>query len=217
MVGAAVGYGIGRFPRPPFRFHSRQEEYYYNRYMHREYGKKSSDTNDYSRDYKYSPIPETYDSYMDSCMKRTDLLPTPRPKHKSGAFAEPTKSFAVSQAGDGDTSNNTTKANSSAAESPSASAPANSRPSSPAPPASPTAGSAEDDDTVSIVEIGYPALIEQLKAKKCVELYMVYAKKYLVKQTGGAQGLRMGFQGLLAVFLSSVLMLMNSNVLMSLH
>ena len=36
----------------------------------------------------------------------------------------------------------------------------------------------DDEDTVSIVEIGYPMLIEQLKAHRCLELYMVYSEKY---------------------------------------
>lgn len=40
----------------------------------------------------------------------------------------------------------------------------------------------DDDDTVSIMEIGYPALIEQIKARRCVELYMVYAEQHAAKQ-----------------------------------
>lgn len=228
VAGMAVGYGLGRFPRPHFQFHNPREEYYYNQYMYRKYGTKSSDTNDYSRDYSYSPPPHTYDSYMDSCMKRTDLLSSTsqKPKYKpvasSTTSAETTQSDTVASAADSDTSNNTTKTNSSAAENPSTSARSSSRPSnqpgaSPVPPASPTIDSAEDDDTVSIMEIGYPALIEQLKVRRCVELYMVYSEKYLMKQTGGAQVLKMGFHGLLAVVFSTVLMLINSNMLMSLH
>ncbi|KAK7120403.1 hypothetical protein R3I94_020412 [Phoxinus phoxinus] len=44
------------------------------------------------------------------------------------------------------------------------------------------AGWDEDDHTVSIVQIGYPALIEQMKAQKCVELYLVYSESFQEKQ-----------------------------------
>ncbi|KAF4081451.1 hypothetical protein AMELA_G00161480 [Ameiurus melas] len=40
----------------------------------------------------------------------------------------------------------------------------------------------EDDATASILEIGYPALIEQLKARRCLELYVVYAEHHAEKQ-----------------------------------
>ncbi|KPP76195.1 calcium-binding protein P-like [Scleropages formosus] len=45
---------------------------------------------------------------------------------------------------------------------------------SPAPAASPLE---DDNDTVSIVEIGYPELVEQLKIRRCVELYTVYEEQ----------------------------------------
>uniref|UniRef100_A0A4W6C7W2 Prion protein, related sequence 3 n=1 Tax=Lates calcarifer TaxID=8187 RepID=A0A4W6C7W2_LATCA len=165
VAGMALGYGLGRFPRPHFNFHSPQEEYYYNHYMYRRYGVKSTDTNDYSRDYVYSKPTQTYDSYMDSCMKRKDLL--------------------------------------TAAE--------KSLTSAPSTPPSQASGNTEDDDTVSIVEIGYPALVEQLKVRKCLELYMVYSDRYLKKQSDlndGVQGLEVGLRGFLAVVTSTVLMLL---------
>lgn len=123
VAGMAVGYGLGRFPRPHFSFRNPEEEYYYNNYMYRRYGVKSTDEKDYGRDFVYKPPPraETYDAYMDKCMNRTDLLKD-QGKGKG------------------------------------------------------------DDDTVSIEEIGYPMLIEQMKARKCVELYMEYSAKFLQEQ-----------------------------------
>ncbi|XP_029295568.1 uncharacterized protein LOC115013415 [Cottoperca gobio] len=215
MAGMALGYGLGRFPRPPFQFHNPQEEQYYNNYMYRKYGAKSTDTNDYSRDYVYSQRPETYDSYMDSCMKRTDLLSAENKKPNN-------KPAVVTSDPDSGTGSNTTETNSTAAENSSTSAPSTPRPlnqpvANPAPSASQVLSSAEDDDTVSILEIGYPALIDQIKARRCLELYMLYSEKYLKKLNSGVQGLEMGWQGLLAVVTSATLMLLNSNMLMLLH
>ncbi|XP_035513635.1 pH-response regulator protein palI/RIM9-like [Morone saxatilis] len=218
MAGMALGYGLGRFPRPHFNFHSPQEEYYYNNYMYRKYGVKSTDTNDYSRDYTYSPPPATYDSYMDSCMKRTDLLPAEnrQPNNKPAAT---TTTAAAPDTGNG---SNATETNSTA---PSTPRPVNESKANPGPPASQVlreTATDDDDDTVSIVEIGYPALIDQLKVRRCLELYMVYSEKYLKKKkepkpSNGAQGLQMGPQGLLAVVTSTIVMLLNSNMLMLLH
>lgn len=241
VAGMALGYGLGRFPRPPFHFHSPQEEYYYNHYMYRKYGIKSTDDNDYSRDYKFSQPPQTYDSYMASCMKRTDLLPSEnrRPSNEPAATTTAatttttttsvtTTTTAVPDAGFG---NHTTKSNSTASEKSSPSTLSTSRPpnqpeASPVPLASQVlrknANDDDDDDTVSIVEIGYPALVQQLKARRCVELYMVYSEKYLKKKTetsasDGVHGLKLGSGGLLAVVTSALLMLLNSNMLLLLH
>ncbi|GLD54210.1 prion protein b isoform X1 [Lates japonicus] len=91
------------------------------------------------------------------------------------------------------------------------------------PPASQAVTKADDDDdTVSIVEIGYPALIEQVKVRRCLELYMVYSDRYLKKQrepstNNGVWGLEMGVRGFLAVVISTVLMLLNSNMPILLH
>nr|XP_019954592.1 PREDICTED: uncharacterized protein LOC109636966 [Paralichthys olivaceus] len=218
MAGMALGYGLGRFPRPHFPFHSSQEEYYYNHYMYRKYGVRSTDTDDYGRDYRYSKTPETYDSFMDSCMKRTDLLPVKNQKPKLNPAATTTTATpaVVTAAPDTVTDNNTTDTNSSAAENsptPSPSTPhaPNQPEARPGPPASQAVS--EDDDTVSIMEIGYPALIEQLKARRCLELYMVYSEKYLKRETGGAKGLEMGYRGFFTVVTSAVLMLLNSNML----
>ncbi|XP_061585451.1 major prion protein homolog [Cololabis saira] len=227
MAGMALGYGLGRFPRP--NFHSPREEYYYNHYMHRKHDSESSDSSDHHRkQYRYMPTPVTYESYMDSCMKRTDLLPadSQKPVKKPAASTttptETTKTNVVASASDNKTEINMTNINSSAVEnslSPSPSPPRNSSQPKAAsmPPASQDTSAAEDDDTVSIVEIGYPALIEQVKVRRCLELYLVYSEKYMRKQTGGAQGLNVGFQGALATVLSTILMLVNSNMLMPLH
>ncbi|XP_056232291.1 AT-rich interactive domain-containing protein 1B-like [Seriola aureovittata] len=224
MAGMALGYGLGRFPRPPFHFHNAQEEHYYNHYMYRKYGVKSTDNDDYSRDYKYSQPPRSYDSFMDSCMKRTDVLPeeNQKPKNKPAAATTTTTTTVVTSAPDTGTSSNKTETNSTAAEQSSASASTTPRSlnrpeASPVPPASQAVSEADDDDTVSVVEIGYPALIEQLKARRCLELYMVYSEKYLKRETGGVQGLEMGLKGLLAVVTSTILMLLNSNILMLPH
>ncbi|XP_029019622.1 major prion protein homolog [Betta splendens] len=192
MAGMALGYGLGRFPRPHFSFHSPQEEYYYNHYMYRKYGVKSTDTNDYSRDYKYTQPPMTYGSFMDSCMKRTDVLPGENPPPKAAAVASAL-----------DTGSDAVEAQSSAAPAPGLAK---------QPDAS---GDAEDSDTVSIVEIGYPALIEQMKARSCLEMYMVYSDKYLVKAR--AQRLHTRSQGLLVLLTSALMMLLNSDMLVLLH
>lgn len=185
MVGMALGYGLGRFPRPHFHFNNPQEEYYYNHYMYKKYGARSSDANDYSRDYKFDTPPLAYDSYMDLCMKRTDILPVLNQNSRT----KPSTSTKTNTTGLAASDNNSDNL-------------ATPSPSTPRPLNLPKTGpgdSDEDDDTVSIVEIGYPALIEQLKARRCLEYYMVYSETYLVKQTGGAQELKMGFQGLLSV------------------
>ncbi|GAA6217039.1 calcium-binding protein P-like [Lates japonicus] len=137
VAGMAVGYGLGRFPRPHFSFRNPEEEYYYNNYMYRRYGTHSTDEKDYGRDYVYKPPPraESYDNFMDRCMNKTDLLKdqgNSSPSPKSG-------------------------------------------------------GNEEDDDTVSIEEIGYPALIEQLKARRCVEQYMVYSERFLEERKAERQ------------------------------
>ncbi|XP_042277791.1 uncharacterized protein LOC121904221 [Thunnus maccoyii] len=229
MTGMALGYGIGRFPRPHFPFRNSQEEYYYNNYMYQTYGAKSTDTNDYSRDYRYIQPPERYDSYMESCMKRTDLLSAENQKknNKPAATTITTTTTVVTAAPDTNTSSNTTKTNNTVAKNsptpaPSTPHPINQPKAIPVTPAPPAVDSAENDnDTVSIMEIGYPSLIEQLKVRKCVELYMIYSDKFLVKEKeryiGGVQGLETGMRGLLAVITSVLVMLMNSNMLTLLH
>ncbi|XP_069563877.1 uncharacterized protein [Brachyistius frenatus] len=123
MAGMALGYGLGRFPRPQFNFHSPEEEYYYNNYMYRKYGAQSTDTNDYSTDSRQSPPPESFDGYMDSCMKRKDLLPAETRKPKPASTKTKTTTAAsvnstttaapVTGMGTNGTSNSTAAKNSS--------------------------------------------------------------------------------------------------------
>lgn len=164
VAGMAVGYGLGRFPRPHFSFRNPEEEYYYNNYMYRRYGTSSTDEKDYGRDYVYKPPPraDTYEKYMDRCMNETVS-----PKSQGGS--------------------------------------------------TPTEGEQEEDDTVSIEEIGYPALIEQVKAKRCVEKYMVYSERFLEKRKAEQQHQYnhsgpLGM-GLLQLF-TSLLMLLSSMLLL---
>lgn len=208
MAGMALGYGLGNFPRPHFNFHRPQEEYYYNHYMYRKYGTRSSAHNNYGSDYKFTPPPQDYDSYMDMCMKRTDLLSANNQNSKTRPTASTTAKATDTSLVTFNNNTGATKVNSSAVENSMTPVPSTPRPLNQ--PYNDPSNSAEDDDTVSIVEIGYPALIEQLKAKRCLELYMVYSERYLVKQTGGAQGLKMNCQGLMSVI---SLMVIN-NILM---
>ncbi|XP_075323723.1 uncharacterized protein LOC142382112 [Odontesthes bonariensis] len=232
VAGMALGYGLGRFPHPNFHFHSPQEEYFYNHYMYRKYGTKSTDSNDYSRDYQFSQTPETFQQYMDSCLKRTDLLP--QENRKSSNKPAPTTTTTAANVTVTTTtaaahvtgiSNNTTS-NSTAAENSSTTSPStphslNKSEVNPAPPAASRVLQNDDgdDDTVSIVEIGYPALIAQLKVKRCIELYTVYSEKYLKKKiaptaSSRGQGMETGLRGLLSVITSATLVLLSSNMLM---
>lgn len=138
VAGMAIGYGLGRFPRPHFNFRNPEEEYYYNNYMYRRYGSQSTDEKDFGRDYVYKPPPraESYDNFMSRCMNKTDLL-----KQQDSSSPSPTSQ----------------------------------------------SGGNEDDDTVSIEEIGYPALIEQVKARRCVEQYMVYSERFLQEREAEQQ------------------------------
>ncbi|XP_030598095.1 prisilkin-39-like [Archocentrus centrarchus] len=134
LAGMAVGYGLGRFPRPHFTFRNPEEEYYYNNYMYRRYGSQSTDQKDFS-DYVYKlpPRAETYEAFMSRCMNSTNSRK--------------------------DQGSSTSK---SGAEN-------------------------EDDDTVSIEEIGYPALIEQVKSRRCVEEYMKYSEQFMQERKAEQQ------------------------------
>lgn len=203
MVGMAVGYGLGRFPRSHLRFRNPDEEHHYNRYMYNKYGINSTDTNDYSRDYVYNKPPDDYNTYMDSCMKNSTSTIT--------------TTITIGTAASGtNTTSNTTQTNNTAAENTLTSAPSAS-PSTHVPAASQPPSSKEDDDTVSITEIGYPSLIEQVKIRRCVELYVDDSDKNLERRTGGGPGLEVGLHRMLAVITSTVLMLLNSNMLTMLH
>uniref|UniRef100_A0A3Q3K3D1 Prion protein b n=1 Tax=Monopterus albus TaxID=43700 RepID=A0A3Q3K3D1_MONAL len=72
LAGMAVGYGLGRFPRPHFSFRTPEEEYSYNNYMYRNYGSRSTDQKDFGHDYvnKLPPRAETYETLIDQVKSR---------------------------------------------------------------------------------------------------------------------------------------------------
>lgn len=215
VAGMALGYGLGSFPRPRFNFHSPQEEYYYNHYMYRRYGQPPPDSNVNGNtnsqggspgdagstsagqgnvnphDIFQNPPPQSYDSFMDKCVKRTDLL-REKPEGRSRRSTDFVEAQAA-EVGDDPTGaqENTTNNNSTAERDTSGSSifVTSKPPETPTQPQKQTQerkaeaeAEADDDDTVSIMEIGYPALIEQMKARRCVELYMVYAEQHAEKQ-----------------------------------
>ncbi|KAL2099895.1 hypothetical protein ACEWY4_004289 [Coilia grayii] len=221
VAGMAVGYGIGRFPRPHFGFRSPMEEQNYNRYMYERYGAKSTDQEDY-REYVYKTPPkadksfQSYEKHMETCMKRTDLLK----QEDSSSNSSPDKINLQNdqppnndRPKDLDTSNpqNNQSANTDGLKDPASlelnktapqpvsavgtggvdadSTPQGQSLSEKDGTASPVAGrdrrgiaDSADDNVVSIAEIGYPALMDQLKSRRCMELYMVYSEKFLQKQ-----------------------------------
>ncbi|XP_054895350.1 uncharacterized protein LOC129365848 [Poeciliopsis prolifica] len=192
VAGMALGYGLGRFPRPDFNFHNPQQEHYYNYYMYRKYGTRSTDANDYSRDYRFNTPTRSYDNFMDDCMKTIDLsAESEKPPSKPTSRTPSRESIPLTN----NTTNTTT----------------------PSSPSSQEPSSAEDDDTVSIVEIGYPALMEQLKVRKCLERYVENSDQYLERRNGGAQALTLGLPGVLSAAFATTLMIINSNIMMFLH
>ncbi|XP_017574385.1 prion protein b [Pygocentrus nattereri] len=201
IAGMAVGYGLGHVPRPHFSFSSPKEEHYYNHYMYQRYGTKSTtksttrsttrstNKNDYGQDNVFKPPQEaqSYEKYMDTCMNRTDLLRDQDTKVShvqrddliSGSSA--LASGTLERSGPAERGINYIQRNESAPQSP---ALANGTLETTGPEESGTKSDipvpAElqqiDDDMVSIMEIGYPSLIQQMKAQKCVELYIVYSE-----------------------------------------
>ncbi|XP_016328536.1 translation initiation factor IF-2-like [Sinocyclocheilus anshuiensis] len=163
VAGMAVGYGIGNFPRPNFQFRSPQEERQYNHYMYARQGTHSKDRNNKEGPNYTSKQPsqaQSYEQYMNTCMKRKDLLKeqemTDSADRKNIQRDEPlTDIAAVNDTTSPMTVNDYPKA---------------------------AAIREDDDDTVSIMQIGYPALIEQMKSRKCVELYLVYSESFTEKQ-----------------------------------
>uniref|UniRef100_A0A3Q4HSY6 Prion protein, related sequence 3 n=1 Tax=Neolamprologus brichardi TaxID=32507 RepID=A0A3Q4HSY6_NEOBR len=205
LTGMALGYGLGRFPRPHFHFHSPQEEYYYNYYMYRKYGIISTDTNDFSRDYEYIQVDVTFDSFIKSCMNRADLLPVKNQKPNLKPAVTTSKPPTAA------TVNSTIASITAALGTASTPHPPNKYVDNPAPAASQLLQT-DDDDTVSIVEIGYPALITQVKLKRCIELYIVNAERNLKKKTklessSGAQRLQTDLRGLFSVITSIIVIL----------
>ncbi|XP_031426572.1 uncharacterized protein LOC105906877 [Clupea harengus] len=201
--GMALGYGLGSFPRPHFNFHSPQEEYHYNHYMYQHYGsqesrntnkrtqthgKSSSDSgshqgvsnSSYGDDGNHPPVllkppPQSYDKFMDTCMKRSDLLQSERTNNQT----QPPKTTTVQTP---------------------LTTPVPKDFASPSPQGKKRVGQENEteqkgaekeqdhDEVVSILEIGYPALIEQLKARECMKTYMFYTHSIAEKQWKDAYG-----------------------------
>ncbi|XP_065146600.1 prion protein b [Paramisgurnus dabryanus] len=172
LTGMAVGYGVGQFPRPNLKFKSPKEEYYYNNYMYKRHG-MGSGKEIYNPDkYEISLLnqAQTYDLYMDRCTNRTDLFreqdTLDSAGHSSIQKDDPLAGHSGMEnayTGNGwpDQTNTSSPATNNSHLMP--------------------AGTHldENEETVSILKIGYPALIEQMKAKKCVELYI---QDFLEKQ-----------------------------------
>ncbi|XP_067289181.1 uncharacterized protein [Pseudorasbora parva] len=168
IAGMAVGYGVGNFPRPNYQFRSPQEERHYNNYMYKHQGTHSKEGTVTKKNVKEGPsytpnLPpqlQSYDQFMNTCMNRNDLL-NDSIVHNNIQRDEPlTDSLGMNEKSEpekNDTASTTTDYSKDAHKD-------------------------KDDDTVSIVQIGYPALIEQMKARKCVELYLVYSERFSEKQ-----------------------------------
>lgn len=225
VAGMALGYGLGSFPRPHFHFHSPQEEYYYNHYMYRRYGSSYSGRPQEGGGgaggagqagtggegqggpggnpppVLLKPPPQGYDTFMDSCMKRNDLLRSKRSlrvrraeEAQEVALAQQASEMSTAAPANSEPSGNVTTGAAPQSQ--------NSTDGSPVTPSSNVTVVKEDnrqeaaaetpaeeekkveaeEEVVSIMEIGYPALIEQLKARKCIELYMVYTERIAQQQ-----------------------------------
>ncbi|XP_028851240.1 prion protein, related sequence 3 [Denticeps clupeoides] len=195
MAGMALGYGLGSFTRPHFAFHSPQEEYYYNHYLYRRYGQRSPDGRGEGHGggatggspggrepppaFQNTP-PQEYDKYMDACMKRDDLLPGQRRQTEQQGGDVPktppeTNSSAPPTPEGEDESQNGTQGDSGVTEG--------------ADMTEAVAAEEDDEDLVSVVEIGYPALIEQLKARRCVELFMAYSERLAQQRVADGRSL----------------------------
>ncbi|XP_051979278.1 prisilkin-39-like [Xyrauchen texanus] len=223
VAGMALGYGLGSFPRPHFNFHNPQEEYYYNNYMYRRYGQtppngnvnQNGNTNSQGGrpvdsgltpegqgkinpyDIFQNTPPQSFDNFMDKCIKRTDLLRQESRSRRFTEFPEPEATLGgelgvednsprVAQE-DAMSNNSTVEKATSETSSDTTSFVTSKLSETQSQPQRQIQEIAaedakEDDDTVSIMEIGYPVLIEQMKARRCVELYMVYAEQHAEKQ-----------------------------------
>lgn len=217
--GMAMGYGLGRIQQPHFHFNSPQEEYYYKHYIYKKQRTKSTKSTETkvsnSKDYTYSEPPITYDNYMDSCIwniefQQRKIIEQNNPATTTTTTTTTTTVTPVTTSGPLNvTGSNDTNSSTSST---STSSPLNKSEAKPmAPNLSKT--SSDSDDTVSIVEIGYPALIYQHNVKTCLEKYIAYSEDY----NRGVPGVGTGSKGLLALCTSVTVMLLNSNMLTWLH
>lgn len=210
--GMAMGYGLGRMHRPDFPLNSPQEEYYYSHYVHKKHAPKTTKTegnrantgssvSNANEDSTYSnhDAPLTYNDYMENCMTglERDQVKIIEQSNKPTVATARTRRSVTTPAASGVSGSNKTAVNESA----------------PSPSTAPDVSKTRDDEkTVSIVEIGYPALIYQHNVKTCLERFFAYSE--FIK--GGAQGMAAGSQGFVALATSVMVMLLNSNLLASL-
>ncbi|XP_058645755.1 prion protein b isoform X2 [Onychostoma macrolepis] len=163
VAGMAVGYGIRNFPCPNFQFRNPQEERQYNHYMYAHQGTHSKDRNNQGRPNHTSKEPsqaQSYEQYMSTCMSRKDLL-----KEQDTIVSADRKNIQRDEPLTDIAAVNDTTSPMTVNDYPKA-----------------AAIREDDDDTVSIMQIGYPALIEQMKSRKCVELYLVNSESFTEKQ-----------------------------------
>ncbi|XP_056103873.1 prion protein b [Rhinichthys klamathensis goyatoka] len=173
MAGMAVGYGIGNFPRPNFQFRSPQEERHYNNYMYNRpdtHSKGGNNKGGTSYTSKLPPQAQSYDQFMNTCMKRSDLLKEQNMEDSAVRNNIQRDEPLIDYPGMNEDylekvepKNNTILPTTDY-------------------PKDAGIHKDEDKDTVSIVQIGYPALIEQMIARKCVELYLIYSESFQDKQ-----------------------------------
>ncbi|XP_056322677.1 prion protein b [Danio aesculapii] len=178
MAGMAIGYGIGNFQRPNFQFRSPQEERYYNNHMYQRQDtrfkdggnkKKPSHTAGTDNTSKLPAQAQSYDQFMNTCMKRENLLRDQGSKDSAGNSKfqrdEPMSDFPglnEESLQKGGPEKNDTTSTTTTHDYPKA--------------AEIHKNEDENEDTVSIMQISYPALIEQMKSRKCVELYIVQSE-----------------------------------------
>lgn len=218
----AIGYGLGRVHRPDIDLNSPREEYYYKNYMYRRHGTKPAKTEgnrvnsgnsdskiDGDHTYIIQEPALTYNGFMQKCM--SELA---RDQEKIIEQSNKTATATTTTA-------RTTRAVTTPAVSDSVGSNETAVNGSTAPLGKPEAKSVtpnlsktpDDDKIVSIVEIGYPELIHQHNVKTCMERFFAYSE--FIK--GGAQGLGTGSQGFVVLATGVTVMLLNSNLLMSLY
>lgn len=221
--GMAMGYGLGRIHRPDFPLNSPQEEYYYKNYMYRKHGTKTTnagktegnrvntgDSNSkVNEDYTFSiHEPLTKNGFMEKCMSGLArdqvkvIEQSNKPTTATTTTARTTRAITTPAALDSAGSNKTVVNEST---SPPTRLEAKSMSTN-------FSKTTDNDKIVSIVEIGYPALIYQHNLKTCLERFFAYSE--FIK--GGAQGMGTGSQGFVALATSVTVMLLNSNLLTSL-
>uniref|UniRef100_A0A8C4RDC9 Hornerin-like n=2 Tax=Erpetoichthys calabaricus TaxID=27687 RepID=A0A8C4RDC9_ERPCA len=172
-AGAAVGYGLGRMYSRPWMdidFDSPDAARYYRQYMERRYGHhRSMYRDDDGYNYYYERPPISYNDFIESCMRRPNLLEMPRNCSEPGspdclmqrdnsdsALVELFLNWNVSTANTTSTDSNTTTTTST----------------------TPSKGVLRD--TIKAKAATDPELATQMKLARCIEEYVDYTHQYLV-------------------------------------